>query len=80
MRSDARVKLSRGAITDGLGGKRRNRQPRIEGTSWRRFLKAEANAFSAECVLTPTGGILSLKVRGSAQLTASSLDYGRIRS
>jgi hypothetical protein len=25
-------------------------------------------------------GILSLKVRGSAQLTASSLDYGRIRS
>jgi hypothetical protein len=32
MRSDARVKLSRKAITDGLGGKRRNRQPRIEGT------------------------------------------------
>jgi hypothetical protein len=32
MRSDARVKLSREAITDGLGGKRRNRQPRIEGT------------------------------------------------
>jgi hypothetical protein len=32
MRSDARVKLSRKAITDGLGGKRRNRQPRIKGT------------------------------------------------
>lgn len=32
MRSNARVKLSRKAMTDGLGGKRRNRQPRIEGT------------------------------------------------
>ena len=32
MRSNARVKLSREAITDGLGGKRRNRQPRLEGT------------------------------------------------
>jgi hypothetical protein len=53
MRSDARVKLSREAITDGLGGKRRNRQPRIKGT-----------------IISP----LSLKVRGSAQLTASSLD------
>jgi hypothetical protein len=32
MRRNARVKLSREAITDGLGGKHRNRQPRIEGT------------------------------------------------
>ena len=29
---NARVKLSREAITHGLNGKRRNRQPRIEGT------------------------------------------------
>jgi hypothetical protein len=32
MRWNARVKLSRKAMTDGLGGKRRKRQPRIEGT------------------------------------------------
>ena len=32
MRRHARVKLSRKAMTDGLGGKRRNRLPRLEGT------------------------------------------------
>ena len=32
MRRNARVKLGRKAMTDGLGGKRRNHQPRIEGT------------------------------------------------
>ena len=32
MRRNARVKLSRKAMTDGLGGARRNRLPRIEGT------------------------------------------------
>ena len=32
MRRNVRVKLSRKAMTDGLGGKRRNRLPRLEGT------------------------------------------------